>query len=70
MIVLFQFINSASGSHLEVGHELVSATIGIQQARMHIGDDEIILVDTPGFDDTERSQADVLKLIGEFLQQT
>ena len=49
---------------------LETETIEIQQARTYIGDDEVILVDTPGFDDTERSQADILKLLGEFLQQT
>ncbi|EPS97674.1 hypothetical protein FOMPIDRAFT_1031903 [Fomitopsis schrenkii] len=61
------FINCAAGSNLTVGHGLESATIEIQTAQMRFGEDDIILIDTPGFDDTTRSQAEILKLIAEFL---
>lgn len=31
---------------------------------------KVILVDTPGFDDTEKSDADILKLIADFLSSS
>jgi hypothetical protein len=61
----------ASGSHLRVGMSLESRT-----ARVQLGDEftldgrPVILIDTPGFDDTNKSDTDILKLIAAFLATT
>ncbi|KAI0925668.1 hypothetical protein AcW1_008046 [Taiwanofungus camphoratus] len=64
------FINTVSGSALEVGHGLQSCTANIQIARLEMSEGTITLIDTPGFDDTEKPQADVLKEIVAFLHET
>ncbi|KAI0766719.1 hypothetical protein BC629DRAFT_1596240 [Irpex lacteus] len=47
------FINAASGSQLDVGHELKSCTSSIQRSDVFtLAGRRIILIDTPGFDDT------------------
>jgi hypothetical protein len=35
-----------------------------------IGSKSVILIDTPGFDDSERTDADILKLIADYLAET
>ncbi|KAH9925218.1 uncharacterized protein B0H18DRAFT_1170661 [Fomitopsis serialis] len=64
------FANCAAGSQLKVGHELESSTIEIQAVSMKLGANDVVLIDTPGFDDTSRSQAEILQLIAEFLRRT
>ncbi|PCH42116.1 nucleoside triphosphate hydrolase protein [Wolfiporia cocos MD-104 SS10] len=64
------FVNLISHSNLEVGHGLASCTADMQIVEMEFAGQQITLVDTPGFDDTERPQADVLKQIATFLQRT
>ncbi|KAH9925226.1 P-loop containing nucleoside triphosphate hydrolase protein [Fomitopsis serialis] len=64
------FINCAAASNLVVDHELQSGTSEIQMATMQLAGDRITLIDTPGFDDIEIPQADILSLIAAFLQQT
>ncbi|OCH88559.1 hypothetical protein OBBRIDRAFT_820125 [Obba rivulosa] len=65
-----KFINTVSGSHLKVGKGLESCTAEIELAALELDGQSIMLVDTPGFDDTTRSQADVLKEISSFLRQS
>lgn len=65
------FINLASGSHLRVGSGLESCTSDIQTSQSFVVDGRYIrLVDTPGFDDTTKSDTEVLKLIAAFLTTT
>ncbi|KAH9925223.1 P-loop containing nucleoside triphosphate hydrolase protein [Fomitopsis serialis] len=64
------FINYVCGSNLEVGTGLRSCTKDIGVAYCMMGDAKVVLIDTPGFDDTTKSQADVLEDIGRFLKQT
>ncbi|KAF9645064.1 hypothetical protein BDM02DRAFT_712317 [Thelephora ganbajun] len=65
------FINAGSGSNLRVGTNLKSCTAKVQLADEFILDGRhIILVDTPGFDDTHKSDTDILKLIAAFLATT
>ncbi|EKM78780.1 hypothetical protein AGABI1DRAFT_114372 [Agaricus bisporus var. burnettii JB137-S8] len=54
------------------GSSLKSVTSQIQATRVkHPGyDDRIVLVDTPGFDDTTRSDMEILQIISEWLQKT
>jgi predicted GTPase len=68
---VIQFINMASGSNLRVGMDLESCTARVQRADGFTLDGRsIILIDTPGFDDTNKSDTDILKLIAAFLAST
>ncbi|PPQ95244.1 hypothetical protein CVT26_014935 [Gymnopilus dilepis] len=62
------FINSASGSDLRVGHSLQSCTSVVQVAQaFELDGRSVTLIDTPGFDDTTRSDAEILRMIATFL---
>lgn len=63
------FINLISGSSLGVGRGLQSCTDAVQIAgAFHLDGRRVVLIDTPGFDDTTRSDTDVLKMIAAFLE--
>jgi len=65
------FINLLSGSNLRVGRGLQSCTSVVQAAApFELGGYRIFLIDTPGFDDTTKSDTDILKEIGAFLSNT
>ncbi|KAK7033306.1 GTP-binding protein A [Favolaschia claudopus] len=65
------FINLVSGSNLRVGRNLVSCTSVVQVEPPFLLDGRAVtLIDTPGFDDTNRSDADILKQIAAFLATT
>ncbi|EMD33877.1 hypothetical protein CERSUDRAFT_159133 [Gelatoporia subvermispora B] len=62
------FINHASGSQLRTNSGLMSCTDQIQIAGPFTLDEySITLVDTPGFNDTVRSDAQILGLISDFV---
>ena len=64
----FQFINLASGSSLRIGMSLESSTAEVQLSdEFAVDGRRTILIDTPGFDDRSKSNADILKLIVAFL---
>jgi len=66
-----QFVNQASGSYLKVGDDLDSCTSTIQESEEFVLDGRrVVLVDTPGFDDTCKSDTDVLKYIAAFLGES
>ncbi|OBZ66163.1 hypothetical protein A0H81_13771 [Grifola frondosa] len=63
------FINVASGSNLRVGTGLQSCTDRVESSSPFDLDDCIVtLVDTPGFDDTTKSDAEVLNMVAGFLK--
>ena len=63
-----QFINLASGSSLRVGMGLESCTAEVKLADVFTLDGRpVTLIDTPGFDDTTKSDAEILKMIAAFL---
>ncbi|KAG7089354.1 hypothetical protein E1B28_011044 [Marasmius oreades] len=62
------FINQASGANLLVGMGLQSCTASVQVAPpFELAGYLVTLIDTPGFDDTTRNDADILRTIAEFL---
>ncbi|KAF4596310.1 hypothetical protein EYR40_008005 [Pleurotus pulmonarius] len=62
------FANMASGDELTVGAGLRSCTNDVQVCRPFELDGRMVtLVDTPGFDDTTKSDTDVLAMIAAFL---
>ena len=66
-----QFINLASGSNLRVGLGLESATAEVKLANEFTLDGRVVtLIDTPGFDDTSKSDTEILKIIAAFLATT
>ena len=66
-----QFINRASGSNLRVGMGLESSTAEVQPAdKFTLDGRTVALIDTPGFDDTSKSDMDILKMIAAFFATT
>ena len=66
-----QFINLASGSNLRVGKGLGSCTAEVQLAdEFTLDGRRVALIDTPGFNHTSKSDADILEMIGAFLATT
>ncbi|KAG7090236.1 hypothetical protein E1B28_011836 [Marasmius oreades] len=63
------FINKASGGSLSVGKGLQSCTHDVAETLPFLLDDdrEVILVDTPGLDDTTRSDNEILSVIADYL---
>ncbi|CAE7189164.1 unnamed protein product [Rhizoctonia solani] len=64
------FVNDASGTDsMPVGHDLPSCTQQvIASETFKLDGQDLVLFDTPGFDDTTISDADTLKRIAEFLE--
>ncbi|THH21431.1 hypothetical protein EUX98_g8388 [Antrodiella citrinella] len=65
------FINAASDSHLRVGYGLESCTSDVEvSTSLVLNGRPVTLIDTPGFDDTTKNEAEILRLIAEFLATT
>ncbi|KAL0573452.1 hypothetical protein V5O48_008507 [Marasmius crinis-equi] len=65
------FINLVSGGKLVVGRTLHSCTNTVDfSPSFTLGGQEVILVDTPGFDDSTMSETDILNLLAVFLAET
>ncbi|KAJ8521937.1 hypothetical protein ONZ45_g1469 [Pleurotus djamor] len=62
------FINKVSGSELRVGQGLRSCTTSVQLSKsFELDGRTVTLIDTPGFDDTTKSDTDVLTMVAAFL---
>jgi len=66
------FINLLSGSEssLPVGNNLESCTKEIGTVQCTINNRPVTLIDTPGFDDTTRSETEIIRMIAHFLTST
>ncbi|KAJ8593378.1 P-loop containing nucleoside triphosphate hydrolase protein [Rhizopogon salebrosus TDB-379] len=63
------FVNAASGSELRVGMGLESCTNEVQTSQpFFVDSNRVVLIDTPGFDDTTKSDTEVLKMIAAYLR--
>ncbi|KAF8808480.1 hypothetical protein BYT27DRAFT_7255591 [Phlegmacium glaucopus] len=63
------FINLASGSDLRVGHSVASCTSTVDVAQpFNLDGRDITLYDTPGFNDTNLSETEILKIIASELE--
>jgi hypothetical protein len=70
-MALWQFTNLVSGSKLRIGEGLESCTAQVQVSKPFEVDGRLVeLIDTPGFDDTTKSDADILKMIATYLCNT
>jgi len=54
----------------QIGRGLESCTIDVSIHEAKIGDQRCFLIDTPGFDDTHRSDTDVLREIADWLNRS
>ncbi|KAI5990812.1 P-loop containing nucleoside triphosphate hydrolase protein, partial [Pisolithus marmoratus] len=65
------FVAKATGNGDDgIGHSLTSHTSEIKATRCMIGGSNVILVDTPGFDDTKKTDVEILTLISDWLSKT
>jgi hypothetical protein len=67
--VTHQFINIITG----VGHNLESCTSKVSAVRLPIPEmafGDLVFIDTPGFDDTHKSEVDILKMVADWLRST
>ncbi|KAL5353743.1 hypothetical protein ACLOAV_001784 [Pseudogymnoascus australis] len=64
------FISKCTSDKVEVGHGLKSHTNEIQVYSLKYVDKTVHLIDTPGFDDTYRSDIDVLKDVSYWLNKS
>jgi predicted GTPase len=71
-----QFIGAATNSDIGVGHELQSCTTEINMVKLNyldpsrITDFDIVFVDTPGFDDTNKTDVEILEMLADWLNKT
>ena len=65
-----QFLRVLTGGSFEDGSRLASVTQDITVISSVVKDRPCVLVDTPGFDDTVKSEAEILRLIADFLAAT
>lgn len=65
---LAQFISLVSESNLDVGRGLQSCTNAVQMAgAFNLDRRRVVLIDTPGFNDTTKSDTEILRTIVAFL---
>jgi len=64
------FVNLAAGASFEVNHELGSCTQKVQSWTFPLEDETVTIIDTPGFNDIERPQMEVLEQIATFLEES
>ncbi|PFH47959.1 hypothetical protein AMATHDRAFT_150885, partial [Amanita thiersii Skay4041] len=65
------FINLTSGSNMRIGRGLQSCTNIVQVSTPFVLDGRLVtLIDTPGFDDTTKSDTEILRMIALYLQTT
>ena len=70
ILLFFKFINLASNSSLKIGEGLESCTERVEMSepfQLEPNGRYIRLIDTPGFDDSFKSDADILNTIATFL---
>ena len=65
-----KFIGMATGAEIGIGHDLESYTTDIQIIRFQFVDINVVFVDTPGFDDTHKSDVEILDMIANWLNTT
>lgn len=69
--IVMKFISMVADTDQGVGHDLMSYTNEIKAVRVRVPDEDIdiVLVDTPGFDDTYKSDYEILQMISEWIKQ-
>ncbi|KAJ5442073.1 hypothetical protein N7445_005080 [Penicillium cf. griseofulvum] len=61
------FVGRCTGEDVTVGHGLYSCTSSIDVFEFQCNDHKVYLIDTPGFNDTNRSDIDTLSVLATYL---
>ncbi|KAI6117056.1 P-loop containing nucleoside triphosphate hydrolase protein, partial [Pisolithus croceorrhizus] len=62
------FVDSITNDNREgVGHDLTSFTSDVKATKLKFKEFSVVLLDTPGFNDTKKSDLDILNLISDWL---
>ncbi|KAL7933672.1 hypothetical protein V8C35DRAFT_327627 [Trichoderma chlorosporum] len=65
------FISMCAGKNVKIGHDLKSCTADVEDVEFMLNDRVCVhLIDTPGFDDTNRSDVEVLQNIAYWLSKS
>ncbi|KAK4222015.1 P-loop containing nucleoside triphosphate hydrolase protein [Podospora fimiseda] len=65
------FVSKASGrDDLEIGHSIDSCTQDVIPVTFHLNGQPVTLIDTPGFDDSERSDSEILEQVAQYMTTT
>jgi GTPase SAR1 family protein len=64
------FIKAATGEDLKIGHDLSSCTNDVRPVACRFENQDVCLVDTPGFSDTHLSDTQVLTMIASWLKNS
>jgi len=80
-LTLAQFITRAVGTDVGIGHSLSSCTSSINTFRLPLAvegspraglrnNTKVVLADTPGFNDTNRSDSETMDMLKKWLKNT
>jgi len=69
-VQLQKFIEKATGTTGMAGHNLQSCTSEVSVIRLEYPGVNLCVVDTPGFDNTNKSDVDILRSVGKWLSTT
>jgi len=69
-VLLQKFIEKATGTTGMAGHNLQSCTSEVSVIRLEYPGVNLCVVDTPGFDNTNKSDVDILRSVGKWLSTT
>ncbi|KAK2794373.1 hypothetical protein FQN52_008732 [Onygenales sp. PD_12] len=64
------FISKLTGLPVEIGHGLQSCTSAIEEIDCKIGPYNVTFVDTPGFDDTDMNDTEILQMIATWMKDS
>ena len=68
---MIQFIGKVTGNDVGVGHALTSCTSEVKATKCEDPTlTNIVLVDTPGFDNTRKTDLEILELISKWLDES
>lgn len=63
------FANRASGQEVKVGYGIDPCTQDPQAVLFQLDNHQIVLIDTPGFDDTQRSDVEILRDVAKWMTE-
>ncbi|KAL8653076.1 MAG: hypothetical protein Q9226_003996 [Calogaya cf. arnoldii] len=64
------FISKLAAREMKIGHNLSSCTEEVEEVPCKVGDQYVILVDTPGFNDTNRSDTEILTAMADWMKSS
>ncbi|KAI4219269.1 MAG: hypothetical protein L6R36_008437 [Xanthoria steineri] len=62
------FISKLTATEMKIGHNLNSCTQEVKEVPCIVGNHHVILVDTPGFNDTNRSDTEILTAVADWMK--